>query len=299
MFHRNANRPLHILLRSMVIFSILGWLFTSSLQADQQQGLLYQLQKPGGEVHYLFGTMHATDPRVIGILDHLSEPLANSKQLVMEMVPDVTALINSSASMMLPAGQTLQQLLGNSLYASVLTAVADKGLTDPVLQRFKPWAVAITIGLPELNGEFLDQRIYQLALKNGQAVYGLETAAEQLAVFDRLSHTLQIRMLQETMDQLPELPAMFEAMVNAYVARDLARLQQLTVEYELSSTDKALADWFEQELLVKRNIRMAERLESLLENGSSFVAVGALHLVGDTGLIHALKQAGYQVESIY
>lgn len=299
MFHLIANLLLQIVLRPVIVLPFLGWLLISPLQADQPQGLLYQMQKPGGEVHYLFGTMHATDPRVIGMLDQLSEPLAKSEQLVLEMVPDITAMISSSASMMLPAGQTLAQLLGDSLYARVLAAVADKGLTDPVLQRFKPWAVAVTVSLPTLDGEFLDQRIYQLALKNGQAVYGLETADEQLAVFDGLSQSLQIRMLRETMDQLPELPVMFEAMVNAYVARDLAKLQQLTLEYELSSSDEALADWFEQELLLKRNIRMTQRLQPLLEKGSSFVAVGALHLVGDTGLIQALKQTGYRVEPVY
>lgn len=299
MFHLIANRLLLALLRSIMVLPILCWLYITPLQADQQQGLLYQFQKPGGEIHYLFGTMHASDPRVIGILNQIEEPLAKSQQLVMEMVPDITAMISSSASMMLPAGQNLQQLLGKDLYGKVLAAVADKGLTDPVLQRFKPWAVAVTISLPELDGEFLDQRIYQLALKNGQSVYGLESAAEQLAIFDGLDQSLQIRMLQETMDQLSELPAMFEAMVNAYIDRDLAKLQQLTLEYELSSSDKALANWFKQELIVKRNIRMAERLENLLDKGSTFVAVGALHLVNESGLIQALKQAGYQVKSIY
>lgn len=63
--------------------------------------------------------------------------------------------------------------------------------------------------------------------------------------------------------------------------------------------DRALADWFRLELIVNRNIRMAERLHGLLEKGSTFVAVGALHLVDDSGLIQALKQAGYRVESIY
>ena len=107
---------------------------------------------------------------------------------------------------------------------------------------------------------------------------------------------LQVRMLQDSLEQLPR---MLEVMINAYTARDLDKLRQLTLEYELSSTDRALADWFREELIINRNIRMAERLPGLLEEGSSFVAVGALHLVDDSGLIQALKQAGYKVESIY
>ena len=307
MSHHIANRLLLVLpgysqlraARAMPFLCIMCCLLMAPAQSAQQQGILYKFQKPGGETHYLFGTMHATDPRIINMLEHVAEPLAASQQLVMEMVPDVTAMISSSAGMLLPAGQSLQQQLGDELYVKVLAAVADKGLTDPVLQRLKPWAVAITIGLPELDGKFLDQRIYQLAVENGQQVYGLESAAEQTAVFDGLPLELQIRMLEDTLEQLSELPAMLEIMIKTYMARDLVKLQQLTLEYELSSADRSLADCFREELIVNRNIRMARRLASLLENGSSFVAVGALHLVDDSGLILALKQAGYQVESIY
>ena len=298
-----ANRLLQTLawratLKFAFILPLACWLFSAPLQAVEQQGLLYRFHKPGGEMHYLFGTLHAADPRVLELLESISGPLASSRQLVMEMVPDIAAMISSSSSMLLPAGQTLPQVLGEELYADVLAAASDKGVPEAALQGFKPWAAAITISLPELQGSFLDQRIYQLALENGQAVYGLESAMEQIAVFDTLPRPLQIIMLQETLDQLHQLPAMFEAMITAYLAGDLVKLQQLTVEYELSSTDKALADWFRSELLEKRNIRMLERLHGLLDKGSTFVAVGALHLVDDSGLIHTLKQAGYRVEAV-
>lgn len=306
MYQLIANRLLqtlagcfrHPVARPVFVLPLLCWLYAAPLHAVQQQGTLYQFQKPGGEIHYLFGTMHSADPRVIRILEQIAEPLASSQQLVMEMVPDVAAIMSSSSSMLLPSGQTLPQVLGGELYESVLAAAADKGLADSALQRFKPWAVAVTISLPEPQGLFLDQRLYQLALQNGQAVYGLESVAEQMAVFDSLPQSLQIRMLQDALDQLHELPAMLETMITTYLAGDLAKLRQLTLAYELSSKDKELADWFRVELIVKRNVRMAERLQDLLDKGSTFVAVGALHLVDESGLIRTLKQAGYRVEAV-
>ena len=66
----------------------------------------------------------------------------------------------------------------------------------------------------------------------------------------------------------PRLIQMLEVMANAYMARDLVKLQQLTLKYELSSTNRALAEWFSQELIVNRNIRMAERLTGLLEKAA-------------------------------
>ena len=40
---------------------------------------------------------------------------------------------------------------------------------------------------------------------------------------------------------------------------------------------------------------MATRLAPLLAQGGVFVAVGALHLPGETGLVEALRGAGWRV----
>ncbi len=52
-------------------------------------------------------------------------------------------------------------------------------------------------------------------------------------------------------------------------------------------------------LLVRRNANMAERIRVRLKEGNAFVAVGALHLPGDTGLLRLLSTAGYRVTRVY
>jgi uncharacterized protein len=42
-----------------------------------------------------------------------------------------------------------------------------------------------------------------------------------------------------------------------------------------------------------RNIIMAERGEAFLAKGNAFIAVGALHLPGEKGLVELLKANGY------
>jgi uncharacterized protein YbaP (TraB family) len=44
---------------------------------------------------------------------------------------------------------------------------------------------------------------------------------------------------------------------------------------------------------------MADRLEPHLAGGDAFVAVGALHLPGQRGLLGLLEERGYSVESVY
>ena len=52
-------------------------------------------------------------------------------------------------------------------------------------------------------------------------------------------------------------------------------------------------------LLVKRNQRMVERMKPILKQGGAFVAVGAAHLPGETGLLYRLEKAGYRVTVVY
>ena len=51
-------------------------------------------------------------------------------------------------------------------------------------------------------------------------------------------------------------------------------------------------------LLDNRNIQWAEILPEKMQEAPAFIAVGALHLPGDNGVINLLRQKGYQVEPI-
>jgi hypothetical protein len=55
------------------------------------------------------------------------------------------------------------------------------------------------------------------------------------------------------------------------------------------------SDKYDDLLLKNRNKNWVKQLKEIMKNKSVFVAVGAGHLVGDTGLIRLLKKAGYNV----
>ena len=60
------------------------------------------------------------------------------------------------------------------------------------------------------------------------------------------------------------------------------------------------ATWnsFKSLLLDTRNQRMAERAAPFIEDGNAFIAVGALHLPGETGLVQLLRDRGYKVTAV-
>ncbi|GHT71951.1 hypothetical protein FACS189455_4730 [Bacteroidia bacterium] len=47
-----------------------------------------------------------------------------------------------------------------------------------------------------------------------------------------------------------------------------------------------------------RNDAWMKKLPGLMKDKSSFIAVGALHLVGEEGLLNQLEKAGYKVEAV-
>jgi uncharacterized protein YbaP (TraB family) len=52
------------------------------------------------------------------------------------------------------------------------------------------------------------------------------------------------------------------------------------------------------ELLDVRNKAWMPRLKSELSKGNAFVAVGALHLPGEVGLIELLRDSGFQITKV-
>ena len=79
--------------------------------------------------------------------------------------------------------------------------------------------------------------------------------------------------------------------------QDVSRMQQLLMQ-TMENEDPAFNQRLMDELVLKRNQRMAERLRPILDQGQTFVGVGALHLPGEHGVLQLLSQQGYRCKPI-
>ena len=79
---------------------------------------------------------------------------------------------------------------------------------------------------------------------------------------------------------------------------DSDALLALDAEMTGASLSKDLWQRMRVKLLDERNVLMAERAIPLAQQQSVFIAVGAAHLAGDGGLIHAFQQAGFTLKRI-
>ena len=266
---------------------------------DMSHGLLWEISKPGQQSSWLFGTIHSEDPEILDLAAPVRQAFDASNSVALEILMDTDAMMYSSTAMLMLDGRSLPDVIGMPLYTKVAALIASRGIPELVLNRMKPWAAAVTLSTPALEtGMVLDRMLYEDAVKQGKAVYGLETMQEQLDLFDSMSDADQIILLQDAIDNLQQLEAMHAELLTAYKQRDLGRLLAIN-EASMQSGDQRLADDFQRRLIDDRNQRMAERAQPYLQKGKAFVAVGALHLPGKTGLLELLQQQGYSVRRVY
>jgi hypothetical protein len=265
----------------------------------RDEGLLWEIRKPGVAPGYLFGTIHSEDPEVLALAEPVAKAYAGSRRVVLEVMLDRDSMAYASSAMLMSDGRLLSDILGDALFSRAAAAMQTRGISAQVLGRMKPWAVAVTLAMPApQTGIVLDQALFRKARVDGKPVFALETIQEQLDVFEGLSRDEQVALLRDTVDLFAEVDGLHQALLAAWKRRDLAAMLAIN-DAAMASGDRQLAETFQRRLLIERNRRMAERLREHLDAGGAFVAVGALHLPGEQGLLNLLEDSGYRVSRLY
>ena len=289
---------LHMARRYLLLFALLVALPVCG-DAPFSKGLLFRVQFDNETPSYLFGTMHSDHPDVVRIPAVVKQAFDDSRVLVLETSLDPENLVVAMALMVSEEQQDLQSLLGESVYRRCLAAAEDAGIAEPALPYFRPWALAMLFSVPSFeNGRFLDWVLYQAAQERGKQVQTLESAQEQLAGLSDLSLEDQLALLEDALNNRPELPMFFRKLKAAYLERDLGALVSLSRE-GYQQQDAGRIARLEEALIYARNRRMSDRLDDLLSGGGRFVAVWALHLPGNQGLLALLQSKGFRVDRVY
>jgi uncharacterized protein YbaP (TraB family) len=269
-------------------------------------GLLWKIETPAsspsvGTSSYLFGTMHSDDPRIAVVPEEVQQALTVSESFCMEMLADMTAMMTMSKIMLFTNGNTLQAIVGEQLFEQLTPLMRKRGIPAQALTMFKPWAVYLTLSVPpQKTGRFLDLVLYESAKQQNKPVCGLETAEEQVDVFERTPLEDQILLLQQIVKDPGALDKQLEQLTEKYLTRDIAGLIALSQEFDAATfQEQESTKAFLRRLIDDRNVRMVERMLPRLKQGSAFIAIGALHLPGEKGILQLLTERGYTVSVAY
>ena len=297
-----AKRAFAVSRRAALVVAALLAVATLQLQAAAPS-FLWKAAGPRGGTVYLAGSLHLLTSEYYPLAPAFDEAFAATDLLVEEL--DIAEMLAPEAQMqmltrgMMPAGQTLEQVLTPETMTVVKAKVAELGLPLAPLQMFKPWALALTLqGLewqkagfdPELG---LDKHFYDRARKANLAVQGLETLAFQIGQFDGLPMPLQDRMLSETLKEMETTQEAVGELARAWKAGDAPAIEKIVLR-DLKSEPQMY-----QRLLVDRNRTWLPKIELLFARPkAAFVVVGAAHLVGSDGLLEMLRAKGYTISQM-
>ena len=259
-----------------------------------KRGLLWEVTSPGGLRSYLFGTIHLSDPRVLATAKIAEEKITETENFAMEvLITPQTA--NLSAARMFYADEVrLSEQLPAGLFDRATALLEKHGVAAHLADRLKPWAAYMTLAVPPADdGIPLDLYLLGIAKQNQNNLFGVETIDEQLEIFEQLKLSAQVSLLAEAVCNYAENQAQVESMVSLYGHQDLGGLVRMGERYQTPVNTELL-----ERLLFERNGVMAERIKPWLQQGNFFVAVGALHLPGETGLLRTLAEQGFQLRPI-
>jgi hypothetical protein len=261
---------------------------------------LFKVEK-NGTSSYLFGTVHVGDASMKGLPEKVTKAIDQSEQVVVEVdISKLTPLQMQQRSMpfmMLKDGKTLQTELSKQNYNKLKDYFAKKSIDIAMFNGLKPWAVMVTMMQIEFqNAGFSDQtgidkQVLAYAKKQNITIGELETLEQQLQMFDGMA-LLSNEMIEETFEQLADINTYFIKLVNAWKNGDM---DTLTEYYNMSFDDSNYGEISEQVMLVNRNNKWVEQLVPRLTNERLFIAVGALHLPEQHGLIKQLTDAGFTI----
>jgi len=238
-----------------------------------------------------------SDPRITNIPEVVKSALNNSDMFVMEALPTAEEAFLLSQMMFYADGTTLKDYLDDELFYRTAKVLSAFQLPIEAVVVMRPWAAFLVMNYPADNTMPLDLKLFEIALDQGAKTAGLETLREQGAVFSEMALQDQLRLLLDTVCNYTMVTQGIEEMKQFYLARDLNGLLAASAQHPYA--DEPLYKELNKRLLTDRNKLMIDRMQPYLLKGDAFIAVGALHLPGDDGIMENLNQQGYKITAIY
>ncbi|MCS7075191.1 MAG: TraB/GumN family protein [Bacteroidia bacterium] len=281
-------------------------LYLSTCSFAQQKGLLWEISGNGlTQKSYLFGTMHVTDERVFnfpnGFKSAFDACQAFAMELNLDSAQNPTQALALMQYMMMKDGRTLKDLVSKKDYQKVESFFNKHSPNVPfaMMSMMKPIFLMSIVeqAKPKPLGardQPLDKYLASLAKDAQKPIIGLETLQEQMQALDVISVEEQAKQLVKAIkgaEKMKKNDKTMDELMKYYLAGDLTKLYQL-------SQKKDVKPEAQQALIIKRNLNMVDRIDARIKSTSVFIAVGALHLPGEQGILRLLERKGYTLKSI-
>ena len=306
------------------------------MQLDSQKdGMLWEISGNGlSHKSYLFGTMHGDGhnyklEEIFTAFPQLHEVLGNVSCIYLEQSKDfndsaVVADCVASASIFVKAdeandynalaqGESYRGLYDSREKFRLVDNFFSEKLRRSSYTQFKPAYWVERLRLNRMKGSAkavsVDDCLYHYALQKNIKVSGLETYEESArALVEATRDSAEyLKSLKEQAADLYDAIVQMEKVAQMEKIAQMEKVAASTSSYEmyLSGDLEKLCtnnlsfipnEVYEQKMGAERNNRWLRKIEDILKDRTCLIAVGAMHLPGDKGLIALLRAKRYNVQ---
>jgi hypothetical protein len=299
---RLESRPYLSFIIALIVLALSGsFLIVKSAFSHDRKNFLWKIQS-GSATVYLLGSIHFLKKEVYPLNEAIENAYESSDTLVVEAninEIDKLDLTKFTSRAFYQGDDHIEKHVSPETYRSIKKESETLGLPVELIRMQKPWFLALALQAMELVKLGYDPRygvdVHFLAKARGKKrILELESLEEQINLLSGFSDREQEFFLLYTLKNLRSMDGQVEALVRAWASGDAQAIDSILTESALQ--DRAIAPIFGK-LFDERNLKMCSRIESYLNStGSTFVIVGAGHLVGKRGIIELIKGKGYLVE---
>jgi uncharacterized protein len=280
--------------------AVVAGLFGSVVAQAADQHVFWEVAGRHNTV-YLMGSVHvlkSTDAKLPNVVE---AAYRDAETIIEELDPFAAAAEMGGVAVLtlqaLPEGQTLAAVLGPELHERLQKEAVSLQINTDLLSRQQPWYVALLVLQARLvqggfsSADGVDHQIALRAQRDSKPLRGLETAVEQLGVFAAMSMDEQRDFLRTMLDE-GDMAGEVEEITAAWRRGDLKKLEALLREGVEESPR------FFQALTTDRNRKWLPQIEAMLADPEDdyLVVTGALHMVGEEGLVELLRRKGYRIK---
>jgi len=231
----------------------------------------------------------------------IEQAFAESEIVVFEIDSDemTAAAFQMLSAGTLSGGRTLASVVGPATWTEFSDHMREAGFNPAMCTSMKPWMAALTLTAFEMTGAGylpsagIDSYYSRRADEAGKERLALETVAFQVSLFADFTEEQSLAFLIYTLADLDTLIPELDRLSEYWRAGDVAPIEAFLLE-----GFEEFPDLFGK-LVTDRNRAWLETIEELLAGDRyAMVVVGAMHLVGEEGLVDLLRKRGHSVEQV-
>lgn len=285
---------------------------------DIENSLLWKISGNGLQHDsYLLGTMHSVEHSFLFSIPGFRKAFHTAKQIAVES--DFFAFDSIRAKskqtprnyIFMPKDSTYEMLYNYNDFQFVDSTL--KAFTNNY-SRYRPIFLHNMLinrwqfrKLPDRQ-QSIDRYILLLGCQNNKKIFFMESLknmGQEETKLDSLIYALGLHYQANTLLHILKnkelICSSLDTIENNYRKQELNKLSFKRIVYKDKNIPDSMPDILKQtesQLIDTRNEEWMKNLLPMINKDSSLIAVGAMHLIGDQGLITKLRKLGYIVEPV-